>query len=328
MDLHKIDLNLLSVLDTLLRLESVSRSAEALGMSQPSISFALNKLRVLFGDPLFIRSAGGMRPTPRAQQLAQPLRGVMDDLRTRVFLPQDFDPSTTEREFCFNMIDVGELAMLPTIFESLRQVAPRARIKVVSRVPEVLVDELQSGAVDLAIGHFPGLHSAALFQQRLCSHSFTCLVRQGHPVLGASMSLAQFLAADHLVVRPEGRSPDAFERQLADSGHQRRVVVSLPHFMAAGSLVARSDLIATVPYAIGEALVAAGGLQMLRPPLEVAPPDVRQHWHARFNNDPANRWLRSHVAGLFVDSTPPREAPRGTPLLHSQWRTPSTLARQ
>src|SRR5436190_15522671 len=114
MDIRRVDLNLLVVLDALLRLRNVSRAAEALDMSQPAVSFALGKLRTQFKDPLFIRAARGMRPTPRAEELAQPLQDVLYRIKTGLLTPPRFDPATSQRTFTFNMADVGELVFLPT----------------------------------------------------------------------------------------------------------------------------------------------------------------------------------------------------------------------
>jgi DNA-binding transcriptional LysR family regulator len=185
MDIRKVDLNLLVVFDMLLRLQSVTRAAEALGMSQPAMSLALNKLRAAFGDPLFIRGSRGISPTPRAEQLAVPLQHVLDQIKNDVLRQPSFDPAKTERTFTFNMADVGELVFLPRIYAHFRAVAPGANIRTVSTPPAQLVEAMQSGEVDLAVGYFPGLEGAAIYQQRLFSHSFVCIVRKDHPVCGS-----------------------------------------------------------------------------------------------------------------------------------------------
>jgi DNA-binding transcriptional LysR family regulator len=184
MDIRKIDLNLLVVLDALLRLQNVSRAAEALGMSQPALSYALKRLRPLLDDPLFVRSARGMQPTPRAQQLAEPLRAVLDMVQRDVLQQPRFDPATTERSVTFNMADVGELVFLPRLLAHLKVAAPGIDVRTVSTPPSLLEDALRSGAVDLAVGYFPGMDGAAIYQQRLFSHSFVCLVRKDHPTIG------------------------------------------------------------------------------------------------------------------------------------------------
>src|SRR5258706_10593668 len=157
MDIRKADLNLLLVLDALLRLRSASRAAEALDMSQPAVSFALGKLRTQFKDPLFIRAARGMRPTPRAEELALPLQDVLDRIKTGLLMPPRFDATTSQRTFTFNMADIGELVFLPALRARLEAVAPMANIKTVSTPPALLEEAMRSGDVDLAVGYFPGL---------------------------------------------------------------------------------------------------------------------------------------------------------------------------
>jgi DNA-binding transcriptional LysR family regulator len=301
MDIRKVDLNLLVVFDMLLRLRSVSRAAEALGMSQPAMSLALKKLRTVFGDPLFIRGSRGLSPTPRAEQLAVPLQQVLDQIKSDVLRQPTFDPATTQRTFTFNMADVGELVFLPGIRAHLQAVAPGANIKTVSTPPGQLAEALQSGEVDLAVGYFPGLQGATIYQQRLFSHSFVCIVRKDHPVFGSQITKKQFLEAQHAVVDQEGKSHELFEETLAAQGLTRRVVLSIPHFLAIPLVIAESDLIVTVPYAIGVSFAKMANLKMLRPPIQVGQPEVKQHWHARFHHDQANRWIRGVVAELFLD---------------------------
>jgi DNA-binding transcriptional LysR family regulator len=300
MDIRKVDLNLLVVFDMLLRLRSVSRAAEALGMSQPAMSLALKKLRAVFADPLFVRGSRGLAPTPRAEQLGVPLQQVLDQIKSDVLRQPTFDPATTERTFTFNMADVGELVFLPRIRGHLEEMAPGANIKTVSTPPGQLAEALQSGEVDLAVGYFPDLQGAAIYQQRLFSHTFVCIVRRDHPVFGTQITRKQFLDARHAVVHQEGKSHELFEEALAAQGMRRRIVLSIPHFLAIPLVIAESDLIVTVPYAIGVSFVKMANLKLLRPPIEVGPAEVKQHWHARFHHDQVNRWIRGVVAELFL----------------------------
>jgi DNA-binding transcriptional LysR family regulator len=312
MDIRKVDLNLLVIFDMLLRLRSVTRAAEALSMSQPALSFALNKLRALFDDPLFIRASRGIRPTPRAEQLAEPLQHILDQIKNEVLQQPSFDPATTQRTFTFNMADVGELVFLPRICAHLKTVAPGANIKTVSTPPNLLEEAMDSGEVDLAVGYFPSLQGAAIYQQRLFSHSFVCILRKDHPVIGDQMTRKQFLDAHHAVVHPEGKSHELFEQALAEHGLTRRVVLRIPHYLAIPTIIAESDLIVTVPYAVGMAFARMANVKMLRPPVQVHPADVKQLWHARFHHDQINKWIRAVIVELFFEE-PRREHRSKTP---------------
>ena len=300
-DIRRIDLNLLVVFDVLVRLQSVTRAAEELGMSQPAMSLALNKLRSAFADPLFVRRSRGLSPTPRAEQLAVPVRQVLDQIRNDVLRQQSFEPATTDRTFTFNMADVGELVFLPRLCAHLRAVAPGANIRIVATPPVQLADAMQSGDVDLAVGYFPHLQGAAMYQQRLFSHSFVCIVRKDHPVFRSEITKKQFLEAQHAVVDQEGKSHELFEATLAAQGLARRVVLRIPHFLAIPLVVAESDLIVTVPYAIGMSFAKMASLRILRPPIQVRQAEVKQHWHARFHHDQVNLWIRGVVAELFLN---------------------------
>jgi DNA-binding transcriptional LysR family regulator len=302
MDIRKADLNLLLVLDALLRLRSASRAAEALDMSQPAVSFALGKLRIQFKDPLFIRAARGMRPTPRAEELALPLQDVLDRIKTGLLMPPRFDPATSQRTFTFNMADVGELVFLPALRAHLEAAAPGANIKTVSTPPAHLEEAMRSGDIDLAVGYFPGLQGAAIYQQRLFSHTFVCIVRKDHPRIGDQLTRKQFLEEGHAVVQQEGKSHELFEQALVEQGMTRRVVLSIPHFLAIPLIIAESDLIVTVPYAVARSFARMAELKMLRLPVQVQRADVRQHWHARFHRDLANQWIRGVFASLFVEA--------------------------
>lgn len=304
MDITDIDLNLLVVFDALLRTRSVSRAARELGMSQPATSFALNRLRKTFGDPLFIRTSRGIHPTPFSEAMAGPLESIIDRIRADLLQQPTFDPATAERAVTFNMQDIGELVFLPQILERLSVLAPGLQLRTVNLPVPELERALRTGEVDIAIGHFPELESAALYQQRLFTHTFVCIVRADHPTIGGELTRKQFLEGRHAVVHPAGHMNDSLEAELQQQGLSRRVSVRIEHFLAVPTMLERSDLIFTVPYAIGASLARLAAIKLVKPPFKARPRVVRQHWHSRFHNDPANRWLRGLVADLFLDKTP------------------------
>jgi DNA-binding transcriptional LysR family regulator len=300
MDIRKVDLNLLVVLDTLLRLQSASRAAAVLNLSQPAISSALRKLRLLFGDPLFVRSAHGLHPTPRALRLVQPLHEVLDRIRTDILEPRTaFVAKTASRRFTLALTDVGELVLLPRLLTRIRSTAPAVSVHSVSLAPAALEDALRTGAVDVAIGYFPAAGSSLIHEQRLFSHSFVCVMRFGHPLARVRMTVRQFLDAEHVLVEPQGKSHEVFERSLSERGLSRRVVATVSHHLALPMILGDSDLIATVPFAVGRALRRTARIKMAEPPIGAPEAEVKQIWHARFENDPANRWLRTIVVDLF-----------------------------
>ncbi len=300
MDFSRVDLNLVAVFAALHEHQSVTRVGASIGLSQPAMSAALAKARRLFDDPLFVRAAGGIKPTARAEALAEPVRRVLEAVRFEVLQASRFDPRRTTRRFTIIMPDIGEIAFLPKLLARLKDEAPGANVRTLAMPPPAIERAMESGAADLALGLFPDLTKAGFYQQRLFRNSFICAVSASHPELKEPLALKKFLEAPHAVVRPEGRTHDLFERELQKRGYVRRVRLETPHYLSLPTIVAASDLIATVPRDIGIAFARLARLRLLEPPVRVVF-DVKQYWHQRAHRDPVNVWLRRQVHELFHD---------------------------
>ena len=296
------DLNLLPIALAIFEQRSVSAAARKLGMSQPAVSVALNKLRTALGDPLFVRTAHGMEPTPRALTLISPTRDILQRLHTDVLASEVFNPATTTRNFTIALSDIGEMTFLPKVLDRFQREAPHASVTSVSLTPLELNAALENGEVDLAVGYFPDLKNRNLFQQRLFSHDFICLLRADHPIKSRKISMAQFLQLGHAVIKEGGRSQELFEQLLKREKIVRRVVLSTPHFMSIPFLIASSDLVVTVPRAVGESFAKFANIKLVEPPLAIPTFDLRQHWHRKYLKDGASVWLRSIIAEMFSDS--------------------------
>lgn len=301
--MSELDLNLIPYLVALDETRNVSRAGDLLGVSQPRVSAALGRLREHFGDPLFVRTSRGMEPTPRALALVPAARDALAQIRRGLVAPHDFDPATDTSTFSIALSDVGEIVFLPRLLQELARRAPGANLRSVSLPHAEIERGLEAGSVDLAIGYFPDLGGSNFFQQRLFTHRFICLMRRGHPLAGKPLTLEQFLACGHAVVRAEGRSQEILEQHLAKARLQRRAVLETPHFMSLPFILGRTDLIATVPHAIGYAYAAEhASITLVEPPLPLPRFDLRQHWHRKYHNDPRTAWLRGMVADLFNDA--------------------------
>ena len=307
MDFRRLDLNLLLVLDALFDEQSVTGAARRLKLSQPTVSFSLAKLRQALGDELFIRGAGRMTPTPRALRLRDPVRRIIETVINEVLPGETFEPGQTRRTFTFCLSDVGEMVFLPALVERLRVLAPFASVASISLRPEELNEALEAGRVDLALGYFPDL-KAAIYQQGLFEHPFVCLARRDHPLIGDALTMETFLAVDHMVVSAEGRSQEIFERIMLDRGDRRRIALRTPHFMSAPLIVAKGDLITTVPAAVGLVWASRANLKMLPAPVEIPAIPLKQFWHKRFHDDARLSWLRALVAEMFVARDPSQAA--------------------
>ncbi|WP_186086448.1 LysR family transcriptional regulator [Burkholderia gladioli] len=301
--MSELDLNLIPYLVALDETRNVSRAGDLLGVSQPRVSAALGRLREHFGDPLFVRTSRGMEPTPRALALVPAARDALAQIRRGLVAPHDFDPATDTSTFSIALSDVGEIVFLPRLLQELARRAPGANLRSVSLPHAEIERGLEAGSVDLAVGYFPDLGGSNFFQQRLFTHRFICLMRRGHPLAGKPLTLEQFLAFGHAVVRAEGRSQEILEQHLAKARLQRRAVLETPHFMSLPFILGRTDLIATVPHAIGYAYAAEhASITLVEPPLPLPRFDLRQHWHRKYHNDPRTAWLRGMVADLFNDA--------------------------
>jgi DNA-binding transcriptional LysR family regulator len=297
--MEKFDLNLLAVALAIADEKSVSRAAERLDLSQPAVSLALGKLRRQLGDELFIRVPGGMQATPRAREVVELAREMLKRVEERVLRQPAFDPAATGTTFTVALSDIGEMVFLPKLLQRIQELAPQASIASVTLPAQEVGAALEAGGVDLAMGYFPDLKKHSFYQQRLFSHRFTCLLRKKHPLKVERLTLDQFLKLGHAVVKAEGRSQEVFERYLEKNNIRRRVVLSTPHFMSIPFIVATSDLVVTVPLAVGTSFAGFSDVRLVQPPLKIPSFDLKQHWHRRFHDDPRHQWLRGVVAELF-----------------------------
>ena len=303
MELSRLDLNLLLVFHHLLREKRVSAVAAVLGMSQPAVSSALGRLRVSLGDELFLRTQRGMQPTPYALQLAEPVAAALDGLQQALNVRASFDPLVSERRFTLAMTDVGEMYFLPVLMDALAQTAPGVTLQVVAVTSASLKDDMASGRIDLALGLLPQLQ-AGFFQQALFRQPYVCLMRQDHPLAGAAeLSLADFAAANHVRVVAAGTGHGRVDEALERQGLQRRIRLTVPHYVALGDVLGHSDLIATVPERFAGRVMGPFALTTRPLPLSVDGSVIHQFWHARLHKDPGHQWLRGVVAQCFGDGT-------------------------
>jgi len=296
----QLDLNLLRLIVQVYDSRSVSKAAVALRLSQPATSLALGRLRRVLADPLFVRGAGGMLPTPRCEEVVTAARQALCLVDNAIQAPAEFDPQTAQRDFLVTLSDIGEMAFLPRILAHLALVAPHCNIRSRALTAQELPEAMESGSTELAIGFFPDLERPGFYMQRLFDHRFVCLVRKDHPrVRGDRVSLPVFLDLPHAVVEPEGRSHELFEQLLKRKGLSRRVQLSIPHFMSVPAIIAATDMIVTVPYAVAEYFLEFEELRLVQLPIRTRSYALKQHWHARMNADPAVKWLRTEVADIF-----------------------------
>jgi DNA-binding transcriptional LysR family regulator len=299
---RSFDLNLLPVLVTVYEHGSVTAAAEQLGMSQSAISSALAKLRARYGDPLFHRVGHGMQPTARMRVLIEPVRESLSRLNGTVTSEPVFDPGTTQTTFTFAMSDLGEMVFMPKILRRIRKLAPRAFVRSVAATAAQIERGLETGEIDLAVGYFPDLREKSFVEKHLFFHHFVCLLRANHPITATTLSMDQFVSLEHAVVYGAGRTYEMFERLLKSKKIHRRVVLRTPHFLSIPFIISQSDLVVTVPHAVGAYVKSVHmNIRIAQPPMRTPRIDLKLHWHRNFQREAKNKWLREIVSDLFTD---------------------------
>lgn len=292
-NLRRLDINLLLTLDVLLAEHNVTRTAQRLNLSQPSVSVHLAKLRDIFGDPLLLPGPRGMRPTARADELREPLRDALEALERAVAPARPFDPAQATNTWKIAATDYGGSTIVLPGLNGLRRQAPGTRLAVIDLMPREMVKQAEQGVFDLAL-HITEDAPLELYQRRLFTERYVLAGRVGHPGLNARPTREQFCALEHVMVSREGGGFfGVTDKALAEVGLSRKVVLSVPHFLLVMSVLASTDLVAMLPSRLVRDNPA---LQVVAAPLEVPGYEMAMFWGERSHRDPAHRWLREHLA--------------------------------
>ncbi|WP_285163657.1 LysR family transcriptional regulator [Shewanella goraebulensis] len=305
-NLAKIDLNLLVILQVLLEEQSVTRAASRLHLSQSALSKSLNRLRVTLDDPLFQRTAHGLKPTAHAVQLGHQLPQILQTLH-QLTQPPTFVPASSHQHFSFSMVESAYETLLPYFIGRILHDAPN--VKLDSYVwTEKSMQDLQLGQIDfgiagrdthpqadLKIEQLPdGIEHQTLFKDKQ-----VCLVRKGHPMLDVirnkKWDLDTYLSMSHVQVRCEGNDWWALDYHLADLNLRRQISTTVPDFYGAASICAHSDLIFTLPSSFARHAVKLYPLEEIPLPFEFMPMAYVLLWHERNSQAPGHLWLRNII---------------------------------
>ena len=291
----RIDLNLLVVFDAIYRLRNLTAAGRTLGLSQPAMSHALDRLRTTFKDPLFVRLPRGLQPTPLANELAPALMEGLGTIRGGLER-RTFDPAQSTRIFNLAMGDIAEVVQLPYLLRELRANAPHVRLHTTEIPGPRLRDALGDGEVDMATGDYKlgaGCRDVTLYEA-----DYACVLRADHPNIGARLTLQQFKAAEHILVAPKGVShhTQVIERALTSRKVNARIAVQVSHFHGVMALITSSDLIATIPNRLAQFMKQFANIKVLAPPIPLPKIRVSLYWHERFHREPGNAWLR----GVYI----------------------------
>lgn len=295
MDHHptRFDLNLIRALVAIYETRSVTQAAERLGLTQPTISHSLARLREVYGDRLFSRGSAGLVPTAVAERLYEQLSVALHAIEGTLDATAAFDPFSSTRRFRIALSDIGSLFFTPPLLRRFQTIAPRIQVEFV-QLSGGLQDDLARGTLDLAIGNLPSLHTHTR-NQLLFHERYVCLMADNYPGVGESIDLATFSRARHVMVSSPASGHALVDGALAERGVQRNVVALVPQFSVLPSLLEDSDLVVVLPSRVAQLYARERRLRTVELPVPIAGFEVRLHWHARQDAAPAHRWLREEV---------------------------------
>jgi DNA-binding transcriptional LysR family regulator len=288
------DLNLLQTFHAVHAAGNVSRAAERLGVSQPTVSHGLRRLRLLYKDPLFVRAQGGMVPTAKADRLAKAVEHALHILDVAIDEAEHYDPARSERTFRLHMSDIGETVFLPPLVQALATRAPGVRLDVHQLDDKDILPALETGRIDLALGYIPILANA-VEKQFLLHEKYVVVMRAGHPLARTNPSRTALKRLNYVLVR----SHPATTRALQDLGLQGNIRLAIPHFMVLPRILAETELAVIMPARLSQAFAQMGKYTVWTANVGLPAFDVSVHWYWRFESDPGNRWLRMLIAALF-----------------------------
>jgi len=294
MNLRSLDLNLLLIFDAVYGERSISRAAEKLHLSQPTVSNALARLRERLNDPLFERSAHGMLPTTRAKSLAEPIRQALDLLEGGLRGDDEFEFGQSDREFVVAVEDYGETVILPRFCDWLSEVAPNIRIKIRPESSTMLQSELRDGDVDLALDYF-ALQDSTFENRCVLTETLLCLSRRDHPQVEEKLTLETYLSLRHVVLSPRASSRPMIDLALAKRGLQRKISVTVPHFLSMPQMVQMSNMLCTLPRRMANFYADHFRVMSHTVPIRTPKFPVYLIWHETFNKDSGHQWLRRHL---------------------------------
>lgn len=294
MRLPSVDLNLFVVFDAIYDERNLTRAAGMLFVTQPAVSNALKRLRVIFKDPLFVRTPHGVTPTPVADSISASIKEALNLLNISLTEGQVFDPTTSEKTFRLSVHDYGEAILIPKLMEHLAKRAPGITLECYQVERGGLEHELASGSLDFALD-VPLFSAPQLCRQQLSTERYLCMVRPGHPIAGAPLTLERYLELEHIHVSSRRKGVGHVDMALEMLGRQRNIRLRLKNYMAGPHVVASSDLALTLP----SILASIYDMELFEMPFNVETLNQYLYWHKSADQDQASIWLRNLLLGLL-----------------------------
>jgi LysR family transcriptional regulator, nod-box dependent transcriptional activator len=301
MRFERLDLNLLVALDALLDERSVSLAADRIFLSQSATSSALGRLREYFGDELLVAKGRQMVLTARAEQLVEPVRAVLDQIRTTISVSPVFDPATCDRTLRIMASDYMTEVLLSQVFASIADEAPLMRFEI-QPMTEGPVDSLERGFIDLLLTVDFGMTSDHP-SQILFGDDYVVIGCAKNPAMKAPMTIELYLELGHVTCRfSKARVPAFDEWFMRRQKQQRRIEIVAPSFLSIPGLVAGSQRIATIHRRLANRFSDDAPLVVQELPLAMPPIREGAQWHLANNNDAAIRWFVEKLALVAADA--------------------------
>jgi DNA-binding transcriptional LysR family regulator len=297
MNLASIDLNLLLVFDAIMQEKNVTRAGDRIGMSQPAMSNALNRLRYHINDELFVRSSEGMLPTPRAVELSTPIRGALDGIESALD-PTEFDPLISTRTFTIGTNDYCVSILIPKLAAAMQQDAPNINIRLMSSAGHTF-EMLDSQEIDFGISAISEVPDR--YGNEICiEDKYVLLMRKNHPLSKGKITNEQFANARHMVISPRGETHGFVDDDLAKINMKRTIAMVVNHFSSAPSILANSDLILTAPKRIADIFAPLYSLTIRPAPFkgEKTFSSVKLIWHKKLANHSGHNWFREYLQSI------------------------------
>jgi DNA-binding transcriptional LysR family regulator len=295
MNLSKVDLNLFIVFDAIYTEANLTRAGQIVGITQPAVSNALARLRETFNDPLFVRTAQGMVPTPMAQNIIGPVRNALSLLRVSVQESRIFNPLQANKNYRISMTDLTEAIILPALFQRLRRLAPAVTIESFLSKRRETTKELAAGRLDFAVDA-PLNTDPQVRHVKLMEDNYVCAMRRGHPLANkAAISLDDYLSVAHIHISSRRSGLGYVDLALGKMGIQRKIALRSQHYLMASQVLQQTDMVMTVP----ERFARRNDLHFVYLPVNDVPTvETHLYWHESTDQDPANRWMREQIIEL------------------------------
>ena len=299
-NIKKLDLNLLVALKALLEERHISRAAQKIDLSQPAMSRALERLRLVLDDALLVKSRRGYDLTPRANNIYPLLKNILLEVQ-QIITPAEFHPETTQAEIVIATRDYESTIILPTLLSVISQAAPFLKFRIIPLIgdPVSLLDNQEADLILSGTDHT----ASTICRNHLLTDNFTCLVAANNPLTQKQLTLKKFVNLKHCLVTITGSGPSPVDELLAERQLTRNLVVKVPHFLSAVYLVSASDLIITLPTQLALLMSQNKQIKLLRPPLSIPTFSIYMYWHIRNQNNPVHQWVRKMARKYRLTTT-------------------------